>query len=362
MFYRKYRPKSFQEVIGQELIVKILKNIIKSNKIPHGYLFAGEHGTGKTTMARVFAKALNCLQPKEGEPCLTCTSCKLFEEAKMLDLVELDAASNRGIDEIRNLKEHISFRPIQGKYKIFIIDEAHMLTEPAFNALLKTLEEPPKHTIFILATTEPGKILPTIHSRVQRFDFRRIPTNLIVKKLKMISELENIKTSDGALWLIAEESSGSLRDAETLLEKLSFALNPHGVLSEEIVEEMLGKISLNHVLDFLSFLSNQESKKALEFLQKIYADGHDLILFSKSILKALREMLLLLTLKGYDKHLKYLYSEEQLTKMKIIVQKLKVAKLQKLTKKFLEASFLIHKDPPTPLLPIELAILEYFAE
>lgn len=362
MFYRKYRPKSFQEVVGQDLVIKILKNIIKSGRIPHGYLFAGERGTGKTTVARIFAKALNCLQPKEGEPCLNCNSCKLFEENKMLDLVELDAASNRGIDEIRNLKDHIGFQPIQGKYKVFIIDEAHMLTEPAFNALLKTLEEPPKHAIFILATTEPEKILSTIHSRVQRFDFRRIPTDLIVKKLKTITQKENIKTTEAALWIIAEESGGSLRDAETLLEKLSYALNPNNVLSEEVVEEMLGKVSLTHIIDFITLISENKKKESLELIQKIYANGHDLTIFLKSVLKILRELALLITIQGYEKHLKHLYPEEILDKMKQLANTLPIKNIQKLIKKFFEANSMIYKDPPTPLLPIELAILEYFSE
>jgi DNA polymerase-3 subunit gamma/tau len=362
MFYRKYRPKTFEEVIGQSLIIKILKNIIKSSKVPHGYLFAGEHGTGKTTVARIFAKALNCHQNKEGEPCLNCYSCKLFEENKMLDLVELDAASNRGIDEIRNLKEHIGFQPIQGRYKVFIIDEAHMLTEPAFNALLKTLEEPPKHAIFILATTEPEKIPSTIHSRVQRFDFRRISPKLIVQKLKFIAEKEKIPVTEGALWMIAEESQGSLRDAEVLFEKLSFALNPHGVLTQEVVEEMLGKASINHILQFLDLIGQKKSKEAIQFLHNIYDAGYDLILFVKSTLKILREMILLLTLEEYEKHLKYIYPEEAFKKIKEIAQRLSIKNIQKLTKKFFDAEAMMKKDPPIMLLPLEFILLEYFSE
>ena len=357
MFYRKYRPQTFSEVVGQDLVIKILKNIIKSQKIPHGYLFAGEHGTGKTTVARIFAKTLNCLKNESGEPCQECSSCKLFNENKFLDLIEIDAASNRGIDEIRNLKEHIGFQPIQGKYKVFIIDEAHMLTEPAFNALLKTLEEPPRHAIFILATTDPNKILPTILSRVQRFNFRRIPLKLIFEKLKLIAQLENIKITDGALWLIAEESQGSLRDAETLLEKLSFALNPHSILDEDLVSSLLGKVGLFHLLTFLECLANRDFEKAIKIVQEIYTEGHDLELFLKSLLKILREMLLLKTITDYEKHLKYIYPEESLIKIKILSQKISVNYCQFLIKKFLEAETLLKKDLPIPVLALEIVLV-----
>jgi len=360
MFYRKYRPKTFEEVIGQSLIIKILKNIIKSSKVPHGYLFAGEHGTGKTTVARIFAKALNCHQNKEGEPCLNCYSCKLFEENKMLDLVELDAASNRGIDEIRNLKEHIGFQPIQGRYKVFIIDEAHMLTEPAFNALLKTLEEPPKHAIFILATTEPERILPTIHSRVQRLDFRRISLPQIVSKLKLIAEKEGFDYEESALYLIAEEAGGSLRDAETLLEKISLSLNPHNKLTEEIVSEYLGHLSPRKVLEFLELISQRNIDEALNFIFDIYSQGFDLNLFIKSLLKTIRELILLKIHPNYGKHLENEKQEEVIKKMKNLAEKFKIEELKKLSHLFLEAEMGLKREPPSPLLLLELALLEYF--
>ena len=362
MLYRKYRPQIFKEIIGQDIIVKILKNFIKNKeKIPQGYLFAGPRGTGKTSTARIFAKALNCLELIENdyEPCNKCTNCEAINKGQFLDLIELDAASNRGIDEIRNIKEHIGFRPIQGKYKVFIIDEAHMLTEPAFNALLKTLEEPPKHTIFILATTEPEKIPPTILSRVQRFDFRRISIKDIAKKLKEIAQNEGIDISERALYLIAEESGGALRDAETLLEKLMLSLNPHKFISEEHVEEFLGKVSNKEILEFLETLLDKNFEEAIKKVHKVYENGFDLIVYTRSILKILRDILVLKNLPAWKNQLAKDYEEELIEKILNISNKIKTEDLKKLIKLFSEAEMNIKKDPPILTLPLELAVAEY---
>ncbi len=357
MFYQKYRPKFFREIVGQEIVVKILKSFLKNP--PHGYLFAGERGTGKTTTARIYAKALNCLNPIDAEPCGNCRICKLFEENKFLDLIEIDAASHRRIEDIRNLQEHIGFRPLQGKYKVFIIDEAHSLTEEASNALLKTLEEPPSHAIFILATTEPDKILPTIHSRVHRLDFRRISLPQIVSKLKFIAEKEKIPYEESALYLIAEESGGSLRDAETLLEKIVFSLNPHHKISEEYVSQFLGYLSLTRILDFFEILAQKDANQALDFIFKIYAEGYDLILFLKSFLKTLRQLIILKINPTFIKHLKTEKPQEITEKMGEIVKNFSVEELKKLNDLFFEALMNLRKEPPSPLLPIEIAILEF---
>ena len=202
-FARKYRPKKFSEVVGQTAAVRTLKNAIKTNRVAHAYIFAGPRGVGKTTIARILAKVLNCLNPTpEGEPCGECEHCKAIDKGNFPDLVEIDAASNRGIDDIRQLKESVSYAPIKGKYKVYIIDEAHMLTKEAFNALLKTLEEPPPRTVFVLCTTELDKIIPTIQSSCQRINVKRIPEGLIVERLKEICSLEGIKYEENALRVI----------------------------------------------------------------------------------------------------------------------------------------------------------------
>jgi DNA polymerase-3 subunit gamma/tau len=371
MFYRRYRPKFFREVVGQEIPLRILKSFLKIPKPPHGYLFAGERGTGKTSVARIYAKALNCLESKDSEPCGHCRICQLFNENRFLDLIEIDAASHRKIEDIRNLQEHIGFRPIQGKYKVFIIDEAHSLTEEASNALLKTLEEPPFHAIFILATTEPDRILPTIHSRVQRIDFRRISLPQVVAKLKLIAENEGFDYEEQALYLIAEEANGSLRDAETLLEKIALSLNfhpprkrgdegeAHSKITEDLVADFLGYLSQNRVLEFLEIVSQKNINSALDFIFKIYSQGYDLNLFIKSFLKIVRQLLLLKTSPIYAKHLEAEKSQETIEKMKNLAEKFKIEDLKRLSYLFFEADLNLKKEPPSLLLPLELALIEY---
>ncbi|MCH8901889.1 MAG: DNA polymerase III subunit gamma/tau, partial [Chloroflexi bacterium] len=220
VLYRKWRPRTFAELAGQERVARTLTNAIASGKVAHAYLFSGPRGTGKTTSGRLLAKALNCAEPKEGEPCNECESCRSYLEGRALDLVELDAASNRGIDEIRSLREKANFAPAAGAYKLYLVDEVHMLTEPAFNALLKTLEEPPPYIVFVLATTEVHKVPATVISRCQRFDFRRIPLAAAVERLGYVAEQEGIDCPQDALEVMARTATGSLRDAINLLEQL----------------------------------------------------------------------------------------------------------------------------------------------
>lgn len=359
MFYRKYRPKNFNEVVGQEIVIRILKNMIKRGEILHGYLFAGERGTGKTTVARIFAKTINCLNPQEGEACEKCQICKLWDEGKFLDIVEIDAASHRKIDDVRSLQEHIGFKPLQGKYKVFIIDEAHMLTEEAFNALLKTLEEPPKHAIFILATTEPSKIPPTILSRLQRLDFKRISLPQIVEKLKRILENEKIGYEEEALYLIAEEAEGSLRDAETLLEKVVISLNPEPKITQDYVAEFLGQISTNKVLNFLDNLLDKKTDLALEFLHDIYKNGYEISSFLKSLIKILKEIIFIKVNKNFVKHLSSERSPEITEKMSELAAKADLETFKKLLRFLFEADSLLKKEPPHPLLPLEIAVIEF---
>jgi DNA polymerase-3 subunit gamma/tau len=361
MIYRKYRPKKFNEIRGQDMIIKILKNFLANiDNIPQGYLFAGQRGTGKTSTARIFAKALNCLNlDKEYEPCDECVNCNNFNNFKFLDLIELDGASNRGIDEIRNLKEHIGFKPMQGKFKVFIIDEAHMLTKEAWNALLKTLEEPPKHVIFILVTTEPEKIPVTILSRVQRFDFRRIPLKDIVEKLKMICEDEGIEADEGSLSLIAEESEGALRDAETLLEKIILSLNPTKKINVEYVENFLGRVSKVKVLEFLKKLFDKNLEECIKFIDDIYKEGFDLLNFNREVVKILRNILMLKTYPQWRANLQREYSEDFLEKLTELSQKVTIPDLQKAIRLFLDSESGFKKDPPIPTLPLEISIAEF---
>lgn len=291
--FRKYRPQSFKDVVGQESLVKALSNAIELNRIANAYLFCGPRGTGKTSTARILAKSLNCEHGPTLEPCQKCASCVDITNATGLDVIEIDAASNRGIQDAKDLIAQVQYAPIHGKYKIFIIDEVHMLSNDAFNALLKTFEEPPKNVIFILATTEPHKVLETIVSRCQRFDLRRITTADIVKRLREISDLENIKINNEALYTIAKNVSGGLRDSLALLDQVSI-LGVKEEIDKNLIEELLGKINLDILLKLLNNIVKEDIEQTLLTIDEIYAKGNEPRNLAENFIEFLRNIILVL--------------------------------------------------------------------
>lgn len=272
--YRKYRPKNLQEVVGQEHVKKALTNAITLNKISHAYLFTGPRGTGKTSIARILAKSLNCKEGPTITPCETCPSCVDVKNSTPMDVIEIDAASNRKVEDAQNILEKIQYVPVNGKYKIYIIDEVHMLTNHAFNALLKTLEEPPENVIFILATTEPQKVLETITSRCQRFDFRRITTDDIINHLKNIAKLEKIKIDDDALFTIAKNAAGGMRDSLALLDQVS-VLDSSKTITSEDINKLLGRLSFDMLNNLSENIIESQPQAAIELLDKIYNSGNE---------------------------------------------------------------------------------------
>lgn len=283
--YRKYRPASFEQVAGETEIVRALKNSLKNNQLSQAYLFTGSRGVGKTTLARLIAKSVNCLSPQEsGEACCTCENCSSFQKGNFLDLVEIDAASNRGIDEIRLLKEKINYQPSQGKRKVYIIDEVHMLTKEAFNALLKTLEEPPTHVIFILATTEPDKILPTIISRCQRYDFKTLSLQEMTNRLQYILKQENMDMEEEVYELIHEASGGSMRDGISVLERLIVS-SEEGKISLKESEKILGITPIQSMEEFLKYLLLEEKEELLKRLDGMWLNSVDVEAFFKDFAK-----------------------------------------------------------------------------
>ena len=285
--YQKYRPRTFSEIAGQDWISRVLKKVLSEGKNAHAYLFTGPRGTGKTSTARIVAKALNCQNLKDGEPCNKCAACVAINEGRFLDLFEIDAASNRGIDEIRELKERVNFAPAEGKTKVYIIDETHMLTTEAFNALLKTLEEPPSHTVFILATTEPHKLPLTIISRTQRFDFKLANEEELKKRIKHILSGEKVKIEDEALELIIQGGGGSFRDTETILEKVirSSEIIKDKKITLDEVREILGLSGEKSVIDMMKFLLNCDLDNSLKLLAEIQKSGASLVQFVRQLLE-----------------------------------------------------------------------------
>ena len=288
--YRKYRPKTFDDVYGQKIIVQTLKNIIKNKKLTHAYLFIGPRGTGKTSIAKIFAKTINCLNPIDGISCENCDICKNINNNENVDIIEMDAASNNGVDEIREIKNHVTLLPTASKYKVYIIDEVHMLTTGAFNALLKTLEEPPEHVIFILATTEPHKIPLTIVSRCQSFEFKPIPKNIIKERLKYICDKEQIKIDDESLELIAIDSNGGMRDAISLLDQLNAFSNSD--IKYENVLLLNGRISNEDLLNIFYKIIDKDLNSVFEIIDKIENDGKNFVYISEDMIKLLRNELL----------------------------------------------------------------------
>lgn len=265
--YRQYRPKTFDNVLGQDRVVNVLKNQVKSGKISHAYLFSGERGTGKTTCAKIFAKAINCLNPQDGSPCLECENCRAIEEETTIDVVEMDAASNRRIDDIRNLKDNVIYPPNKLKYKVYIIDEAHMITREAFNALLKIMEEPPSHLVFILATTEIEKIPSTILSRVQKYEFNKIDENKINEQINYILADRSISMENEAIKLIIKKANGAMRDALSILDQVLSLGQESYKLSE--IENLLGVVDFYDIDKLTTAIVNKDSKESLDLIFKL---------------------------------------------------------------------------------------------
>lgn len=288
--YRKYRPKTFELVYGQDVIVKTLKNVIKNDKLSHAYLFTGPRGTGKTSSAKLFAKAINCLNNKDGDACNECENCKSFNNNSNPDIIEIDAASNNGVDEIREIKNKVSLVPSMSKYKVYIIDEVHMLSIGAFNALLKTLEEPPEYIIFILATTEPQKIPATIISRCQRFDFKSISHDKMKQCLENIISKENITIDDGAIEEIINNSKGGMRDAIGLLDQASAFCNNN--ITANDIEELSGNISIKQIRTFLSNIMQKEYNVIFDSISNYSSNGKDFALICEKIINYIRKGIL----------------------------------------------------------------------
>jgi len=352
--YRKYRPKVFEEIIGQENVIKVIKEAARLNRFAHAYIFAGPRGTGKTTLARLIAKTANCESVIDGEPCNKCSSCRSIDEGTNLDVIEIDAASNRGIDDIRNLRENVRVAPAFSKFRIFIIDEAHMLTKEASNALLKTLEEPPANIIFILATTEIEKIPATIRSRTQQFYFQRVSLKQIIDKLQKIIEIEGIKIDKEAVELIASSAEGSFRDAESLLDQL------YSFKGKEIklidVEQILGKVSFDKLSELAGYLIENNLPAVLERISGINDGGYNLSQFTKDLIQYLRRIAVL----KFNPQMESLFEKElsydHLTVMKKQAQLFKEEHL-KLLKNLINA-YSQMRYSQFPIIPLEISIIE----
>lgn len=359
--YRKYRPKKLEDVLGQEIIVEVLKNAAINDKFSHAYLFYGPRGSGKTTTARLIAKLVNCEKRQSdekfkliGEPCNKCQSCIEIDENKAFDVIEIDAASNRGIDEIRNLKEGIKFSPTSYKYKVYIIDECHQLTKDAFNALLKTLEEPPTHAIFILATTEIEKMPATIVSRTQRFYFKRLSLVKISEKLKSIIKVEKIKADDNALELIAASAEGSVRDAESLLDQIA---SLEEKIDLESVEKILGRVGFQRTAEMAELLIKNDLEKSLNYLSQINEGGYNLIQFNKDLIHYFRRVLSFKFSPILENEFKKELTESELNSIKNLSKIIDENKAINLIKSLIRA-YTEMKYSPFAIVPLEVTIIE----
>ena len=291
--YRKYRPLTFEDVRGRDTIVRTLKNQIVSGRVGHSYLFCGTRGTGKTTIAKIFAKAVNCEDPQDGSPCGHCSSCLAIAENANLNVVEMDAASNNGVDDIRNIIDQVSYSPTQGRYRVYIIDEVHMLSTPAFNALLKTLEEPPEYAIFILATTEPNRLPVTILSRCQRYDFGRLAPDVIAGRLREVCDMEKLDAEDKAIRYIASAADGSMRDGLSILDQCNAFNYGQGTLTYEKTLEILGAVDTGVFSRFFRAMHTGDAATALGILSEILREGREIMQFVTDFTWYLRNLMLL---------------------------------------------------------------------
>ena len=295
VLYRKWRPAVFTDVSGQEHITSTLQNEVSSGRLNHAYLFTGSRGTGKTTCAKILAKAVNCLNPQNGNPCGKCEICKGIDDGSILDIVEMDAASNRKIDDIRQIIDEVQFKPAKCKYRVYIVDEVHMLTTEAFNALLKTLEEPPEHVIFILATTEVHKLPQTIRSRCQRFDFHRIPPKAIADRVEYVVSQENAEITESAALMLASVADGALRDALSLLDSC-LAVSSH--IDEEVVRNAAGLVSKTYLFELATAIINKNPTKSLEIIDRLYSKSKDMARLCDELVEHFRALMLIKTIKN----------------------------------------------------------------
>ena len=323
--YRKFRPKVFDDVLGQEHVTRTLKNQIMSHNIAHAYLFSGIRGTGKTSTAKIFARAVNCLNNHEGNPCNECEICISILDETNMDVIEMDAASNNGVDDIRELRDKVMFLPVKSKYKVYIIDEVHMLSKGAFNALLKTLEEPPEHLLFILATTEPQKIPPTILSRCQRFDLKRINADIIVENMKKICNELEIKYEEKALKLIAANSEGAMRDAQSILDRcISF----NSQVDYDTVINLLGTVNYQVVLEAVEAIVDKNIVKAMSLVDNILNSGKEITFFLDELIICFRNMLIMKTTNSSDNLMRI--SEDEINGIIELNKKISVEEIVKI--------------------------------
>ncbi len=383
--YRKYRPKTLEELLGQETNSQILKNAAAAGRLGHAYLFYGPRGTGKTTTARLIAKLLNCEKRRDnaefkklGEPCNECRHCKEIDTQNSFDVVEIDAASNRGIDEIRNLKDSIKTSPASADYKVYIIDEAHMLTTPAFNALLKTLEEPPAHAVIVLATTEYEKLPATITSRAQRFLFKKLSKTVIVERLSDISKKEKIQIDAPALELIASAAEGSLRDAISLLDQISTILpSPEAsadakALADKTagkaakiglgdVERLTGRVGLKKVQELAELIIKKDLKGGIAYLGELNEEGHNLVQFTKDLVHYFRKVLSLKLNPGIEKMLEGELTKDEVANIKKLGAAAQPEPIIRLLKSLIRA-YSEMRYSPFASVPLEIAIIENLSE
>ena len=353
--YRRYRPQTFSEIVGQDHVTRTLRNAIAGGQVAHAYLLAGARGIGKTSIARIIAKAVNCPKAKDGDPCDRCESCVAIRDGRYLDLIEIDAASNRGIDEMRDLREKVRFAPSMGQYKVYVIDEAHQLTNEAFNALLKTLEEPPPHVIFVLATTESQRIPATIVSRTQRFDLRRITHKAMVEQLGAIAKAEKVTVEPAALEAISRHAQGSLRDAESIFDQVeTFA---GGAVTLADVDSLLGSSDWEETAALFDALAANDAAAAVILVRTLVDDGRDLRLFVRRSIDHVRALVLMRAAGQIPETV----SESVAAKLRAQAPAFGLERLAKIAKRLIEAEQQLRTGEGTPL-PLELALLDLTTE
>ena len=355
--YRKYRPQAIEQIVGQEHIKKALANAINMDRISHAYLFTGPRGTGKTSTARIFAKSLNCVNGPTITPCNECENCKNITNSIPIDVIEIDAASNRSVNDADEIIQKVALSPVQSRYKIYIIDEVHMLTNQAFNALLKTLEEPPKNVIFILATTEVHKVLDTIKSRCQRFDFKRITTEDIVKHLRFIADSEKINITDDALLYIAQNSAGGMRDSIALLDQLSVLNSSESAISVDDINSLLGRLSFSTLTELFKAIIISNQNEALKVLNDIYNKGNEPVQILSNLLEYFRNALILKSVGNNVTNLVVQLNEEQTQTLSSALSDIEVHQLVSLIDKC--ANYIKElKLTANPKLWLDVAILD----